>query len=123
MATLTTTRNIQYFFNPSSIVAISDHDPSTGAAVTCIYGISVSGYLPIQESPQAFMTRLNITADFGQLTAAGTGLYWFNLSSAVSVCPPAIGSSPGANSVVLAGTTTYAVQESPQDAAAILKLS
>ena len=39
MATLTTTGGATITFAPTSIDAIADHNDTTGAAVTCIYGI------------------------------------------------------------------------------------
>lgn len=111
MASLTTTAGIQYFFDPNGIVAISDCDPSTGSAVTCVYGLSSSGYLQISESVQQFMTRLNIAAKFGQLTRADGASIWMNGSSVTSVRSRVATDQAGVNSVVWAGTVSYMVKE------------
>src|ERR1700683_685622 len=66
MGTLTTVDNVQYYFDPDSIAAISDYDPAGGGAVTCVYGISAS-YLMIAETPQAFMSDVGIAAKLVKL--------------------------------------------------------
>lgn len=123
MASLTTVDQVQYYFSPNSIVAISDHNPSTRSAVTCVYGLSMRAFLPIQESVQEFLSRLNIAANFVQLTGPSEVLYWINTSSAVSVCPPAMGAPVGTNAVVWAGSTNFFVTEAPAKAASLLKLT
>jgi len=45
MATLTTTDGRQITFATNSVEAIADHDAMTGAAVTCIYGATMSAIL------------------------------------------------------------------------------
>ena len=39
MAELTTTSGEVIDFDPAAVTAISDMDPDSGAAVTCVYGI------------------------------------------------------------------------------------
>ena len=100
MAMLTTVDQLQYYFDPKGIVALSDHDPSTGKAVTCVYGISTA-YLHIGESVQQLMTRLQIAANFGQVTRADGSPMWINNSavtsirSRVSTDPAGVNSGPG----------------------------
>jgi hypothetical protein len=119
---LMTVDRVQYYFSEASIVAVSDHDPSTGKAVTCVYGLSESGYLAIQDPAPQFVSGLG--ANFGKLAAANGGSYWIATALATSVCAPvAPGAPPGATSVVFAGSVNFFVQESLSQAAAILKLS
>ena len=123
MAALTTTDNVQYYFNPGSVFAISDRDPSTGNAVTCVHGISGRAYLPIVESAQAFMARLDIAAKFGLVTGPNGIHYWLALAFVVSVCPATAGAPPGAHAVIFAGSQNFDVVETPQAAAAALALA
>ena len=124
MATLTTTDNVQYYFDPGAVFAISDRDPSTGRVVTCIHGISGRAYLPIAESVQAFIARVKIAAaDFASVSGPNGTVYLLRLSSVVSICPTTVGAPPGTHAVVFAGSQNFSVVETPQTAAAALKIS
>jgi hypothetical protein len=75
MATLTTIGGMQVTFSPGSVAAIADHNASTGAAVTCIYGIA-NQMLEINEAVQAFITRVKITKKVAQLTRPNGSPVW-----------------------------------------------
>jgi len=123
MATLTTADGIQYYFDPNGIVAISDRDPSTATAVTCVYGLSASGYLRIGEGAQQFMTRLNIAAKFAQLTRADGASIWVNGSAVTSIRSRVATDQSGVNAVIFAGSTPYMIKELPAAVAAALHIS
>jgi hypothetical protein len=120
MATLTTATGFRYYFQPSKLVAISDRDPSTQQATTCVYGLSGSGKLPIPGSPQQLISQLSVASVFfGQLTGPDGTTYWFNKSSVTSVSNGVAG-HPGANSVVFAGGKNFFVRETLASAASSL---
>lgn len=121
MAMLTTVDQVQYYFDPKGIVALSDHDPSTGKAVTCVYGISTA-YLHIGESVQQFMTRLKIAANFGQVTRADGSPLWINTSTVTSIRSRVSTDPAGVNSVLVAGPITQSIREMPAAAASILQV-
>ncbi len=120
MATLTTTAGATITFNPDSIDAIGDHDDTTGAAVTCVYGI-LPAMLMIAETVPAFMQRLKIKAKFARLTRPNGWPVWLRGSSVTAIRPPASGEyPPEVKSVISAGSLTQAVKEAPAAATAAL---
>lgn len=121
MATLTTVEGVLYYFDPKGIVALSDHDPSTGRAVTCVYGISVQ-YLHVAETVQQFMARLNIANDFGQVKRADGAPMWINTSAVISIRARVATDPAGVNGVIVAGPITQSIQDAPDAAAATLKV-
>lgn len=124
MASLPTLDNVQYFFDPSNVAAISDHDPSTGAATTCVYGLSASGYVTIGETVQQFMTRLDISEKFAKLTRPDGTPIWINGSSMSSIRPRVASDKSGANAVLsFSSMPPQWVSETAVVAAAALKLA
>lgn len=122
MASLTTVDKVQYYFDPSNIAAISNHDPSSGAAMTCVYGIS-AGYLKIEETAQAFMTRLNIGPKFAVLTRTDGAAIWVNRSSVTSIRTRVATDGAGANALLLLSSLPLqSVKETAAAAAAALGL-
>jgi hypothetical protein len=115
MATLTTANGVQIIFSPKAVSAITDHDGSTGQAVTCVYGITM-GVLHISEGVQAFMKRLRVTKNFAQLTRPNGSPVWINGSSVSSIRAPLPNEYvAGVNTVVSAGSLTQGVQETLVD--------
>ncbi len=123
MAMVTTINNEEYYFDPTNVAAISDHDPSSGAAVTCICGISTA-YLPITEAPQAFMARVGIAAKLFQLTTPNGPAIWVNGSSVVSIRSRIASDGPTVNALLsFSSMPIQAVRENANVVAAALKLS
>lgn len=115
MADLSTVDGYQITFNPSAVIAIADHDLLTDAPLTCIYGIT-RGVLRTQEPVSSFLTRLNLTAEFSQLTRPTGAAVWIRGSAVVCVRVPLPNEyGAGVNSVVTAGAVEQGVQEIPQD--------
>jgi hypothetical protein len=118
MATLTTTGGATITFAATSIDAIADHNDTTGAAVTCVYGIPPAMVM-IGETVPAFMERLAIGADFARLTRPNGWPVWIRGSSVTSLRPPAPGEHiPAVKTVVSANSVTQAVTETPAEATA-----
>ena len=112
MATLTTVDGMQITFAAKAVSALTDHDGATGAAVTCVYGVT-KGVLHINESVQAFMTRLKITKNFAQLTRSNGSPVWINGSAVSSIRAPLPNEYvAGVNTVVFAGSLSQGVTES-----------
>jgi hypothetical protein len=116
---LTTVEGIQYNFDPSTVVAVSDDGPATGQAVTCVYGVMVN-YLKINESIQEFLSRLKITTNFALLTGPNGASIWMNGSSASAIRGLLLGDAPGVNAVVYTSSISQGVKESVGDAIAAL---
>jgi hypothetical protein len=121
MATLTTVEGAQYYFDPKGIVAISDHDPSTGRAVTCVYGISTA-YLHVAAPAQQFITGLTNAGEYKQLTRADGSPIWINTSAVTSIRSHVTTDPAGVNAVIVAGPITQSIKESADAAAAILQV-
>jgi len=120
MANLTTTGGATITFNPEVIDAIGDHSDTTGAAVTCIYGIPPS-MLMIGETVPAFMQRLQIENEFAQFTRPNGWPVWIRATSVAAIHPPVPGEYPAAvKSVISANSVTQAVTETPAAATAAL---
>jgi hypothetical protein len=114
MATLTTLDGHQITFSPGSVGAIADHDGSTGAAVTCIYGVT-KGTLHIAETVQQFMARVKITTKLAQLTRPNGSPVWINGSAVSSLRPPLPNEYvSGVNTVVFTDAIIQGVKETPQ---------
>jgi hypothetical protein len=123
MGTLTTVDDVQYYFDPSNIAAISDYDPAGGGAVTCVYGIS-TGYLMVAETPQAFMAAVGIAGKLVQLTRPDDTAVWINGSSIVSIRSRVASDGPGVNALIFfASMPTQGVKEAAPAVAALFKLS
>jgi hypothetical protein len=111
MATLTTVGGVQITFTPSSVEALADHDASTGAAVTCVYGVT-NDMLKISEGVQDFMNRLRITAKFAQLTRPNGSPVWINGSAVSSLYAPGPGEYvPAVKTLIVTPALTQGVQE------------
>jgi hypothetical protein len=120
MASLTTIGGAQVTFSPGSVAAIADHNGSTGAAVTCIYGVTNS-VLEIDETVQAFMARVKITKRLAQLTRPNGSPVWISGAAVSSLRAPLPGEYvAGVNTVVFTGSLIQGVKESPADTTAAL---
>lgn len=102
-------------FDPAAIVAIADHDPDTGTAVTCIYGLSPPwGFIRISESVAAFLARLGIASWFVKLTRPDRSPVWINAAAVFLLRKPLPGEyRADAKSVVFAGWLRQAVTQDP----------
>ena len=115
MATLTTTDGIQITFVGKAVSALTDHDASTGEAVTCVYGITNSA-LRLIESVQAFMTRIKIADNFAKLTRPNGFPVWINGAAVSSIRAPLSNEYVmGVNTVIFANGLTQGVKEPPPD--------
>ncbi len=120
MATLTTTKGATITFNPAGIDAIADHNDTTGAAVTCVYGIPPSMLMAAETVP-ALMQRLKIEKDFAQLTRPNGWKVWIRGSSVTAIRPPVPGEySAAVKSVISTSSLTQAVRETPAEVTAAL---
>lgn len=117
MASLTTTGNLQYNFDPSVIYAVSDHNPNSGASVTSVYGIMAQP-LPISETASAFLNRLQISNKFTRLTGTNGEALWFRGDAAAAVREPIKGDPAGAIAIIYnsSSLTPQAVTEPMQQA-------
>jgi hypothetical protein len=112
---LVTTDGRRIGFDPAAIVAIADHDPDTGAAVTCIYGLSPPwGFIRISESVATFLARLGIASWFVELTRPDASPVWINAAAVFLLRKPLPGEyRADAKSVVFAGWLRQAVTQDP----------
>jgi hypothetical protein len=113
MATLTTIDGRQMTFAPGSVEALADHDAMTGAAVTCVFGVTKE-MLRTQEGVQAFMTRVKITKKLAQLTRPNGSPVWISGAAVSSLRPPLPGEYvAGVNTVVFTNALVQGVKELP----------
>jgi hypothetical protein len=112
---LVTTDGRRIGFDPAAIVAIADHDPDTGAAVTCVYGLSPPwAFIRISESVAAFLARLGIASWFVELTRPDRSPVWINAAAVFLLRKPLPGEyRADAKSVVFAGWLRQAVTQDP----------
>jgi hypothetical protein len=116
MATMTTIDGLQIAFNPNAVVGVADHDALTGAAVTCVYGITPAG-LRIAETASDFLARLKMAKKFGSFVRPNGARIWIAGASVSSLRPPLTGEFiAGVNTVIFAEQLTQGVKESPADA-------
>jgi hypothetical protein len=120
MATLTTLGGATIVFDPSAVDAIADHNDTTGETATCIYGLNVSPIMTA-ESVQAFMQRLNMAPSFAQLTRPDGRPVWIR-GSLVSMLRAAHAGeyAPTVQTVIVVGSLTQCVGETPLQAIAAL---
>ena len=120
MPTLTTTDGAQITFAAKAVSALTDHDGSTGEAVTCVYGVTPR-LLHIKETVPAFLSRVKIAKNFAQLTRGNGSPVWINGADVSSVRAPLPNEYvTGVNAVVSTDGLTQGVQETPDAATALL---
>jgi hypothetical protein len=120
MATLTTVGGLQITFKPSSVAVLADHDASTGAAVTCVYGVT-NNMLKIDETVQKFLSRVGIAKNFAQLTRPNGSPVWINGSAVSSLYAPGPKEYVASvKTIVVTGALTQGVQEAPDAATTAL---
>ncbi len=113
MAELNTTDGLPFYFDPSSVTAIADHDEDSGEAVTLVYGLTSQG-LRLREGAAAFLARIGGTKKFAKLTRLDGSPVWVNGAAVTVIRPPFQNEySPAANAVIPIGALTQAVQETP----------
>jgi hypothetical protein len=113
---LTTTAGQRIGFNPAAIIAIADRDPYTGAAVTCIYGLSPPpwAFIKVSESVGPLLARLGIASWFVKLTRPDRSPVWINAAAVFLLRKPLPGEYPAdAKSVVFASGLIQAVTQDP----------
>jgi hypothetical protein len=111
MPTLTTTDGSQFTFAADAVVAVADHDADTGAAVTCVYGVT-AGVLKIGETVAGFIARIGETAHFAQLTRPDGSSVWISGPAVSALRSPLPGEyAPGVQTVVTAGSLTQGVTQ------------
>jgi|SRR5476649_231128 len=120
MAQLVTATGLKILFDPSDVVAVSDHDDAADEMLTCVYGIN-SGPLKISETVDDFLGRLDLTSTFAKLTRPNLTPIWLRASAVTSIRPTLAGEyNSNARSVVSVGTFTQAVCEDLESAAAAI---
>jgi hypothetical protein len=118
MAMLTTVDGLQVTFAPKAVSGLADHDPSTGLAVTCVYGVT-KGVLQIREDVREFMARVRIIKGFAQLTSPNNCPVWINGSAVSSIRVPLPNEYvAGVNTVIFTDDFTQGVKEMPTDVTA-----
>jgi len=122
MAELITVDGIQYYFDPGQIAAISDRDPSTGNATTCVFGLSPSGYLRVAESVQELMSRVKLASKFGKLTRADGASIWVNASLVNSIRSRAASDRKDVNSVVFSPSGPFFLKDIPANVSKALRI-
>lgn len=113
---LITTDGQRMGFDPAAIIAIADRDPYTGAAVTCIYGLSPPpwAFLKISESVGTFLARLGVAGWFVKLTRPDGSPVWINAAAVFLLRKPLPGEYPAdAKAVVFASGLVQAVTQDP----------
>ena len=75
MAELTTTSGEVIDFDPAAVTAISDMDPDSGAAVTCVYGIE-GGVVQTVDPVSHLLQRLHLTNKVAKLTRPDASPIW-----------------------------------------------
>ena len=123
MPTLTTIDGAQFTFTVKAVVALTDHDASTGQAVTCVYGIT-KVVLHINESVVVFLGRLKIAKNFAQLTRPNGSPIWVNAGAVASIRAPLPNEYvAGVNAVVSVGGLTQGVTQTPEAATTLINAS
>ncbi|MGD0192438.1 MAG: hypothetical protein ABSD74_17005 [Rhizomicrobium sp.] len=121
MADLTTVDGYHMTFDPSAVIAAADHDAGTGAAVTCIYGLTAA-QVHISETVAGFLARVGIAANFAQFTRPSGFPVWVNAKAASLVRAPLPGEYAAAvQAVVSVGSLAQGVEETVAAVTAALK--
>jgi hypothetical protein len=111
VAALTTIDGRQIKFSPSSVTIITDYDVLTHAVITSIYGVR-KALLQIDETPQSFMTRVNIQDQMAQLTRSTGRPIWINGDAVTTVSEPLPNSYvEGVQTVVQIGSMSLGVAD------------
>jgi hypothetical protein len=113
---LKTTDGRRIGFDPGAIIAIADRDPYTGAAVTCVYGLSPPpwAFIKVSESVGILLARLGIASWFVKLTRPDRSPVWINAAAVFLLRKPLPGEYPAdAKSVVFASGLIQAVTQDP----------
>jgi hypothetical protein len=120
MPSLTTVDGYQITFSAKAVAMLTDHDASTGQAVTCVYGIT-KGVLHIEEGVQEFLQRISMTKKFAQLTRPNDSPVWMNAGAVASVRAPLPNEYVDAvNAVVSIGSLFQGVTETPAEAVKLI---
>ena len=120
MADLTTTDGTRHPFHPQAVAMVTDHDPVTGQAVTCVYGLTPAP-LKIAEAPQAFLDRLGMGLSFAILTRGNGSPAWMNAPAVTAIWAPMPGQYVATvKAVITVGPLTQGVEEDPQAARALI---
>jgi hypothetical protein len=123
VADLTTTNGQQISFDPSAVAAVADRDVDTGAAVTCVYGLS-PGIVKVSETVDGFLGRLGIAGKFVKLTRPNGSPVWINASAVSLLRAPLPGEyPPNAKSVIKVESFTQAVTQDPAIVKAAIEAS
>jgi len=120
MADLTTVDGYHMVFDPSNVLEVSDHDPVSGEAVTCVYGVTAS-YVRIAESVAAFLARIGVAAGFAKPTRPSGFPVWLNAKAVGLIRAPAPGEYVGGvQAVIGVGGLTLGVRETVAAATAAI---
>ncbi len=87
MAELTTTSGEVIDFDPAAVTAISDMDPDSGAAVTCVYGIE-GGVVQTVDPVSDLLQRLHLTNKVAKLTRPDASPIWVVAAAVTTLRAP-----------------------------------
>ncbi len=87
MAELTTTSGEVIDFDPAAVTAISDMDPDSGAAVTCVYGIE-GGVVQTVDPVSDLFQRLHLTNKVAKLTRPDASPIWIVAAAVTTLRAP-----------------------------------
>jgi hypothetical protein len=111
MAELTTVDGHQFVFDPTSVSAVADRDPTTGTAATCIHGLTPN-VVRIHETVAGFLDRLAIAGRFARLTRPDHSPIWINGALVRFLRAPLPGEYPAnVKAIVSVDSLTQAVTE------------
>lgn len=120
MADLTTVDGFRYSFEPGAVVAVTDRAVETGAAVTCVYGLTPAP-LRIAETVDGFLARIGVSAGFVRLTRADGSPIWVCAAAVSSLRAPLPDEyADSVRAVITAGGLTQGVEEEPDAARAAI---
>ena len=118
MAELTTIGGDLIDVDPGTVTAISDMDPESDAAVTCVYGIE-TGAVRTTNSVEDLLQRLHLRAKVAKLTRPDASPIWVVGAAVTSLRAPLPGEYPPEVRAVVAGASlTQGVTQAPSEARA-----
>ena len=120
MAELTTTSGEVIDFDPVALTAISDMDPDSGAAVTCVYGIE-GGVVQTVDPVTDLLQRLHLANKVAKLTRPDASPIWIVAAAVTTLRAPLPGEYAAEVKAVVAVTgLTQGVAETLSEAQAAI---
>jgi hypothetical protein len=122
MAALVTLDGVHFYFDPTAVTAVADHDADTNEHVTTVYGLS-AGRLRIGETPEIFLANIDQASRFKRFTRLDDTPVWLNCKAIKVIREPLAGEHPAtARTVIpLGASLTQAVKEMPTAVVELVK--